>query len=53
MAPSYGRLARGEQRFDNGPDNVGKGRTDEPPVVAVDSGEIRCHRAHDRLWELS
>jgi oligopeptide/dipeptide ABC transporter ATP-binding protein len=28
-------------------------RAEEPPVVPVDSGEIRCHRAHDRLWELS
>lgn len=27
-------------------------RTDEPPVVAIGAGEVRCHRAHDHLWEL-
>ncbi|MFM9133058.1 MAG: ABC transporter ATP-binding protein, partial [Actinomycetota bacterium] len=27
-------------------------RTDEPPVVTVGAGEVRCHRAHDHLWEL-
>lgn len=27
-------------------------RTDEPPVVAVGAGEVRCHRAHDHLGEL-
>lgn len=28
-------------------------RSDDPPVVVVDDGEVRCHRAHDRLWEVS
>jgi oligopeptide/dipeptide ABC transporter ATP-binding protein len=27
-------------------------RTDDPPVVVVDDGEVRCHRVHDRLWEV-
>lgn len=27
-------------------------RVDEPPLVTVGSGEVRCHRAHDQLWEL-
>lgn len=26
-------------------------RTEDPPAIAVETGEIRCHRAHDRLWE--
>ncbi|HAN72279.1 MAG TPA: ABC transporter ATP-binding protein [Actinobacteria bacterium] len=28
-------------------------RTDDPPVVVVDDGEVRCHRVHDQLWEVS
>lgn len=28
-------------------------RSEDPPVVVVDAGEVRCHRVHDRLWEVS